>query len=144
MPEHHFQGHPLGLIGSELDHWSLPPEFEYWRGHIWKVFHLWLRFITFGGRSVHLAYDVHTSSHKTSINNISSSEHHFDGNKKHVSFLSNISLSIMQVTKYNSKMWEWVLWWNVNLIDWLKMSFKCVILYFYVCLKCFCSWFIVY
>jgi len=50
-----------------LDHRSLPPVFEYRRGHIWKLFHLWLRFITFGGRSVHLAYQVHKSGRKRSI-----------------------------------------------------------------------------
>ena len=33
------------------------------------VFHLWLRIITFGGRSSHLAYHVHTSGRKTSITN---------------------------------------------------------------------------
>ena len=37
------------LTGSVLDHRSLPPEFESWLGHIWRVFHLWLRFITSGG-----------------------------------------------------------------------------------------------
>jgi len=31
-----------GLVGSALDHISLPPEFESRRGHIWRVFHLWL------------------------------------------------------------------------------------------------------
>ena len=33
----------------------------------WRVFHRWLRFITFGGRSAHLAYHVHWSARKTSI-----------------------------------------------------------------------------
>ena len=56
-----------GLVGSVLDHRSLPPEFESQRGHIWRLFHLRLRFITFGGRSVHLAYLVHKSGRKTSI-----------------------------------------------------------------------------
>jgi len=55
------------LVGSALDHRSLPPEFESRGRHIWRVFHLWLRFITFGGRSAHLAYHVHKSSRKTSI-----------------------------------------------------------------------------
>jgi len=58
---------PRGQIGSPLDHRALPPEFESRRGHIWKVFHLWLCFITFGGRSAHLAYQVHESGHKTQI-----------------------------------------------------------------------------
>jgi len=31
------------------------------------VFHLWLHFITFGGRSAHLAYHVHKGGRKTSI-----------------------------------------------------------------------------
>ena len=31
------------------------------------LFHLWRRFITFGGRSAHLAYHVHKSGRKTSI-----------------------------------------------------------------------------
>jgi len=53
--------------GSVLDDRSLPPRFESRRGHIWKLFHLWLRFITFGGRSVHLAYHVHKSGRKTLI-----------------------------------------------------------------------------
>ena len=32
-----------------------------------KVFHFWLRFFTFGGRSAHLAYHMHKNSHKTPI-----------------------------------------------------------------------------
>ena len=38
-----------GLTGSAFDHRSMPPEFESRRWHIWRVFHLWLRFITSGG-----------------------------------------------------------------------------------------------
>ena len=59
------------LIGSVLDCRSVPPEFESWHGHIWRVFHLWLCFIngTFGSRSTHSAYHVHKSGHKTSIIN---------------------------------------------------------------------------
>ena len=57
-----------GLIGSVLDRRSLPPEFESWRGHIWRVFHFRLRIIPRGGRSAHLAYQVHKSGRKTSIN----------------------------------------------------------------------------
>jgi len=53
--------------GSVLDYLSLPPVFESRRGHIWKAFHLWLRLITFGGRSDHLAYLVHKNGRKTSI-----------------------------------------------------------------------------
>jgi len=60
-----------GLTGSTLDHRSLPPEFESRHGHIWRVFHLWLHFITFGGRSAHLAYHVHKSGCKTSISSSS-------------------------------------------------------------------------
>ena len=52
---------------SVLDHKSLPPMFESRRGHIWRLFHLWLRFVTFGGRSAHLAYHLYKSRHKTSI-----------------------------------------------------------------------------
>ena len=59
-----------GLTGSSLDHRSLPPEFESRSGHIWRLFHLWLCFITFGGRSAHLAYHMHKSGRKTSIINI--------------------------------------------------------------------------
>ena len=53
--------------GNVLDHRSLPPVFESRRGHIWRVFQLWLRFITVGGRSAHLAYIVHKNGRKTSI-----------------------------------------------------------------------------
>ena len=53
--------------GSVLDHTSLPPVFESRHGHIWRMFHLWLRFTTFGGRSAHLAYHVHRSGRKTPI-----------------------------------------------------------------------------
>ena len=49
---------------SMLDYRSLPPVFQFRRGHIWRLFHLWLRFITFGGRSAHLAYHVHKSGRK--------------------------------------------------------------------------------
>jgi len=62
-----FLGRLRGLVGSALDHRSLPPEFESRRGHIWRVVHLWLRFITFGGRSGHLAYRVHKNNRQTSI-----------------------------------------------------------------------------
>ena len=55
------------LVDSALDHISLPPGFESRRGHTWKVFHLWFRFITFGCRSAHLAYLVQKSARKTSI-----------------------------------------------------------------------------
>jgi len=50
-----------------LDHSSLPPEFESRRENIRRVFHLYLRFITFGGHSAHLAYHVHKGGRKTSI-----------------------------------------------------------------------------
>ena len=39
----------------------------FWWGHIWRLFHLWLCFITFGGRLAHLAYHVHKSGRKTLI-----------------------------------------------------------------------------
>jgi len=60
-------GYLCGLTDSALDHRSLPPEFEFWCGHIWMVFYLWHCLITFGGCSAHLAYHVHKSGHKTSI-----------------------------------------------------------------------------
>ena len=50
-----------------LDNRSLPPMFELRCEHTWRVFHLWLRFITFWGRSAHLAYQVHKSGRKTPI-----------------------------------------------------------------------------
>ena len=37
-------GHLRDLIGSALDHRSLPPEFKSWHGHISRVFHLRLLF----------------------------------------------------------------------------------------------------
>jgi len=63
---------------SVLAHKSLQPVFEFRRGHIWRVFHLWLRFITFGGRSAHLVYHVYKSGLKPSImtGNITKSEMH--------------------------------------------------------------------
>ena len=53
--------------GSVLEHRPLPPVFESRCGHIWRLFHLRLRFIIFGGRSAHLAHRVHKSGRKTSI-----------------------------------------------------------------------------
>jgi len=53
--------------GSVLDQRSLPPVFETRRGHIWRLFHHRLHFITFGGRSAHLPYHVHKNGRKTSI-----------------------------------------------------------------------------
>ena len=61
------QGRFRALIGGALDHRWQPPEFESRRGHIWRAFHLWLRYITFGGRSAQLAYHVHKRFRKTSI-----------------------------------------------------------------------------
>ena len=58
---------PPWSSGSVLAHRSLPPVFESRRGHIWRLFCLSLRLITFGSRSAHLAYIVHKSGHKTSI-----------------------------------------------------------------------------
>ena len=63
----HATGAPPWSSGSVLDHRSLPPVFKSWRGHIWRLFRLSLRLITFGGRSAHLAYLVHKSGRKTSI-----------------------------------------------------------------------------
>ena len=53
--------------GSVLDHRSLQPVLEYRREHIWRLFHLWLHFITFRGHSVHLAYHVHKIGRKIPI-----------------------------------------------------------------------------
>ena len=53
--------------GSVLDHRSLLSVFESRRRHIWRWFHLWLRFISFGGHSAHLAYHVPKSGRNTSI-----------------------------------------------------------------------------
>ena len=59
-------GAPPWSSGSVLDHILLPPVFESRRGHIWRLFRLSLRLITFGSRSAHLAYLVHKSGCKTS------------------------------------------------------------------------------
>jgi len=56
-----------GLTGSGLDHISLQPEFESRREHIWRLFHLWLRFIPFGCRSAYFAFLVHKGGRKPSI-----------------------------------------------------------------------------
>ena len=56
-------GRLRGLTGRAFDRRSQPHEFEPRPEHIWRVFHLWLRFIIFGGRSTHLAYHVHKSLH---------------------------------------------------------------------------------
>jgi len=56
-----------GLVVVVLDYRSLPLVVESWRGHIRRLFHLWPRFITFGGWLAHLAHHVHKSGLKTSI-----------------------------------------------------------------------------
>jgi len=43
---HCYSGFVWGVL---VMHRSLSPEFESRREHIWRLFHLWLRFITFGG-----------------------------------------------------------------------------------------------
>jgi len=58
---------PPRSSGSALDHKSLLSKFKSRLGRIWTVFHIWLRFITFGSRSAHLAYPVHKSGRKTPI-----------------------------------------------------------------------------
>ena len=60
-------GAPPWSNGSVFGHGSLSPVFESRRGHIWRLFHVWLRLITLGGRSAHLAYHVHKSGRKTPI-----------------------------------------------------------------------------
>jgi len=64
--EHSMRAPPWSS-GSVLDHRSLPLVFESQRGHISRLFHLWLRFITYEGRSAHLVYHVHKSGCKTPI-----------------------------------------------------------------------------
>jgi len=61
------QGRAPALGGSVLDHRSLLPVFESRCGHIWRLFHLWLRFITVRGRSTYLVYHVLKSARKTPI-----------------------------------------------------------------------------
>jgi len=53
--------------GSVLDYKLLSPVFESWWEHIWRLFQFSLRFITFAGRSAHLAYQVHKSGRKTLV-----------------------------------------------------------------------------
>ena len=62
-----YVGAPPWSSGSLLDHRSLPPVFESRRGHIWRLFGLSRRLITFEGRSAHLAYLVHKNGRKTTI-----------------------------------------------------------------------------
>jgi len=62
----HCRFHDNSILSS-LDHGSLPPEFESRRGHVWTLFRHLLIFITFGGRSAHLAYLVHKRGRKTWI-----------------------------------------------------------------------------
>ena len=81
---------------SALDHKSLPPEFESRRGNIWRVFHLWLRFITFGARSVYLACHMHKSGRKTLINHQSSIiDHHHHLNAHEYNLALNINTSLV-------------------------------------------------
>ena len=44
MLEHLINHH--GLTNSAVDHSSQPPEFKFWHGHLWRVFHLSLRLVT--------------------------------------------------------------------------------------------------
>ena len=57
----------LCLTGSTVDHRSLPPEFKSQCGHVWRVFHLWLRFITFGDHSAHLVCTKVAIKHDSSF-----------------------------------------------------------------------------
>ena len=70
------EGAPPWSSSSVLDHRSLPPMFESQHGHIWRLFHLWLHFITFRGCSAHFAYHVHKSGRKTPIIIIMNIEQH--------------------------------------------------------------------
>ena len=58
------KGASVVWLVARLDHRSLPLQFESRRGHIWRVVQLWLHFVTFRGRSAHLAYHVHKSGRK--------------------------------------------------------------------------------
>ena len=60
-------GEPPCSSSRVLDRRSLSPMFKSRRGYIWRLFHLWLNFITCGGQLAHLAYHVHKSGSKTSI-----------------------------------------------------------------------------
>jgi len=62
---HLLTNHEVGPLDASTRR-SLPPVFKSRRGHIWRLFHHWLRLITCGGRSAHLAYLVHKSGRKTS------------------------------------------------------------------------------
>ena len=109
---------PPWSSGSVLDHRSLPPVFESRRGHVWRLFHLWIRFITFGGRSAHLAYLVYKPGRKTLIIIII------------IIFLSWLALSFYDLSGYTDLhhqvyiMWqEWggVHQWQVS-VWWLKLA----------------------
>ena len=92
----HKHRHLCGLVGSALEHGSLPPEFECLCGHIWRVFHLWFCFITFRGCSAHLAYHMHKSSHKTSINH-----HHHTHTHTHT-HIHTVLTFLSEVIKLNA------------------------------------------
>ena len=67
----------LWSSGSVLGHRLLPPIFESRCEHTWRLFHLYLRFITFGGGSAHVACYVHKTGCKISIIiSITSYDHH--------------------------------------------------------------------
>ena len=83
-------GVPPWSSGSVLDHISLPLVFESRRGHIWRLFRLWLRLITFGGRSAHLSFLVHKHGCKTSITN----HHHHPCWKLAVMNISIVSVQL--------------------------------------------------
>ena len=53
-------GRFLDLTGSVVGRRSTAPEFKLQPGYASGVFHLSLRLITFGSRSAHLTYHVHT------------------------------------------------------------------------------------
>ena len=106
-------GRLRGLIGSSLYHKSLPPEFESRRGHIRMVFHLWLRFITFGGRYGHLGYHVHKSGRKTLIFIITHEDnmapniryHLFFSRQSSFSYSSNIKNRLLNSTLNIAATW---------------------------------------
>ena len=79
---------PPWSSGSVLDHRSLPPVFASRRGHIWRLFHLWLRLITFVGRAAHLAYHVHKSGRKTSIIIIIHRKYYIANSSRHTASIS--------------------------------------------------------
>ena len=90
------------LVSTVLDHRSLPPVLESRPVHIWRVFHLWLRFITFGIHSAHLAYRVHKGGRKTLIINQSTDKQKFT-----ICIFTNNPTYLCNHFRIG-KMWDWL------------------------------------